>query len=763
MPTRSKPGTNTKATKKRSMQAELKETLGAVTKRYGGNSVHMANEILQPSRISTGAFTLDFALLGGIPDNRITMIVGERHSGKSMLSNRIITSAQNMYPDQTPIILDIEGCIAGSTLLVDSTTGIVHTAKELYEGKIKASLMSYDEKDNTLKPSKVIAWFDNGIKDTYRVQAGSTSIEVTDNHKMLVARSTGEYEWVRCGELKEGDYICRPYKYTESFSHTCGVTEEESELLGNLIGDGSYGKSNTSVVFTKKDKEVISRVSDLCEYKGIVLVQFSDRHYRLSKDSNVPKYNRRGTNRLIELLKDVGIWGQSGSSKVIPSVIMKGTKDVITSMLTGLYNTDGGVSKVRPTITFTNTSWRLVHQVQYLWTRLGIPSTIHRYSDDDDNHNDWYTISINSVRRLQRVYKLLNLVGIRDDTLYNWSVQSLRSTYSTSRYSMGYKVLTDSERKEAREGGTHLNETGMYFVKVTSIEPTGRQNTYDFTIEGTHNYVANGLVVHNTFESTWAKKLGVDLDSLPVIPCDTGEMAADVGAALVESKGTSLLVVDSIAALVPMKEVESSAEDAHVGLQARLVGSFIRKITSSLIKERRRGHYVTVLFLNQFRLKIGVSFGDPRTLPGGKALEFATSVQIIIKNKENKGRSSVGIETLTHNDHSYTITKNKLNNGPRTGEFILLREDDEESGLLAGMVDDSITVLSFAKKFGLYTGGGTRWTLEFGETKVSFGKAKEAIQALQDDQVLYWALRTHIIRMQADRLGMPTEFIKRIK
>lgn len=272
------------------------------------------------------------------------------------------------------------------------------------------------------------------------------------------------------------------------------------------------------------------------------------------------------------------------------------------------------------------------------------------------------------------------------------------------------------------------------------------------------------LDVEGTFEGTWAQKLGVDLDQLVVVPCESGEMAADVGDALIHTAETSLIIVDSIAAITPMKEIESSAEDAHVGLQARLVGNFIRRMTNGLVRERGRDHYVTVLFLNQFRSKIGgfSPYGDPRTIPGGKALEFATSVQLTIKNKENKGKDEHGIDTMTHNEHAFTISKNKLNGGPRTGEFVMLREDDRETGLAAGTVDDAATVLSFAKKFGMYAGGGSKWKLEFPEYNLTFGNAKEAIDELRNDQDLYWDLRTHLIRMQASRLKLPRTYIESI-
>jgi recombination protein RecA len=271
--------------------------------------------------------------------------------------------------------------------------------------------------------------------------------------------------------------------------------------------------------------------------------------------------------------------------------------------------------------------------------------------------------------------------------------------------------------------------------------------------------------VEGTFDSTWAQALGVNIDTLPVVPCETGEMAVDIADAVVGSRDTSLVIIDSLAALTPMKEVESSAEDALVGVQARLVSGMVRRLTVSLIKERNRGHFVTVLFLNQFRAKIGgfnPGFGEARSIPGGKALEYATTVQLTIKNKESKGKDAVGIETMAFNEHPFSIQKNKLNSGPRAGEFRLVRVDEDETGLTPGDIDNAPTILAYAKKFGLYTGGGSSWKLEFDDYDFSFGKAKEAIQALYEDPQLEWDLRCHLLRLQAANLGMPEDFIDTI-
>lgn len=267
--------------------------------------------------------------------------------------------------------------------------------------------------------------------------------------------------------------------------------------------------------------------------------------------------------------------------------------------------------------------------------------------------------------------------------------------------------------------------------------------------------------VEGTHDTVWSSKLGVNPDKLYVFSAETGEAAVDAADALVRTKEVSIVVVDSIAALTPMKEIDGSAEDAFVGLQARLVGNMIRKVNAGLISERNRGHYVTVLFINQFRSKIGVVYGDPRSIPGGKALEFATSVQLIIKNKEQMGKDEYDVETVEENEHAFDIKKNKMNGGPRTGEFRVRRVPNTTLNLQEGQVDDAGTMLAYAKKFGAYTGGGSSWKLDFWDEEHSFRGANDATAALYADRNLYWKLRNFLICEQAKHLGMPEDFYER--
>ena len=262
-------------------------------------------------------------------------------------------------------------------------------------------------------------------------------------------------------------------------------------------------------------------------------------------------------------------------------------------------------------------------------------------------------------------------------------------------------------------------------------------------------------------DTVWSSKLGVDPERQYVFAAETGESAVDAADALVRTKEVSLVVIDSIAALTPMKEIDSSAEDAMVGAQARLVGGMIRRVNAGLITERNRGHFVTVLFINQFRSKVGVVYGDPRSLPGGKALEFATSVQLIIKNKEQMGKDAYDVETVEENEHVFDIKKNKCNGGPRTGEFRVRRIANTDLGLREGDVDDASTMLAYAKKFGAYSGAGSSWRLEFWDEDHTFRGLNDAVVSLYSNRPLYEKLRNFLLCEQSNHLGMPQDFLER--
>ncbi len=263
-------------------------------------------------------------------------------------------------------------------------------------------------------------------------------------------------------------------------------------------------------------------------------------------------------------------------------------------------------------------------------------------------------------------------------------------------------------------GGWTTSRAGMLYGEKSSGKSTLALRSIAAMQRRKPDAIAGWIDIEGTLDKKWAAKLGVDLDRMLVAEPETGEHAVDIADALIRSREIEFVVTDSIAMLVPMAEIEESAEQQTMALQARLVGKYVRGTTNALLKERGRGHTPTLVHINQFRMKVGMTFGDPRVLPGGKALEFSTTQQVETKNKEHTGKDSDGNEVVLYNEHNFKITKNKGGGPMKEGAFKLVRTADHEKNdhTPEAFVNQAKTIYKFGLQAGVITGAPASYEID---------------------------------------------------
>jgi recombination protein RecA len=216
--------------------------------------------------------------------------------------------------------------------------------------------------------------------------------------------------------------------------------------------------------------------------------------------------------------------------------------------------------------------------------------------------------------------------------------------------------------------------------------------------------------VEHALDPSFAEAIGIDVEDLLISQPDTGEQALEITEALVRSNAVDVVVVDSVAALVPRAEIEGEMGDSHVGLQARLMSQALRKLTGAISKSR-----CSVIFINQLREKVGVMFGNPEVTPGGRALKFYSSVRIDLRRMETlkQGTNIVGSRVKAK------IVKNKVAPPFRVAEFDIMFTGRAHGISREGDLLDLAVEMSIVRKTGAF--------FSFGEIRIGQGRenAKE--------------------------------------
>ncbi|MFO0899950.1 MAG: recombinase RecA [Pirellulales bacterium] len=227
--------------------------------------------------------------------------------------------------------------------------------------------------------------------------------------------------------------------------------------------------------------------------------------------------------------------------------------------------------------------------------------------------------------------------------------------------------------------------------------------------------IAAFIDAEHALDPSWAKKLGVELETLLVSQPSSGEEAMHITEMLVKSNAVDVIVVDSVAALVPQKELEGEMGESHVGLQARLMSQALRKLTGAIAKSK-----TTVIFINQIREKIGVMFGSPETTPGGRALKFYSSCRIDVRRigQLKEGEDVVGQRVRAK------VVKNKVAPPFRVAEFDMMHSDGIS-------YEGDVLDLAMAQKLVVRSGAWFR----YGDVQLGQGREKTRQYLLENPEL----------------------------